>query len=307
MNGWNFLPVFKTKSFIHPVFAHCSSLIFHLYCLSLILPSILVFCCLLCTSSLSSHHFFIFSPSFFICHNFFLFLSYSFLFPAAFSPLSLISLSFPSLHPSFNFLIYSLLCIQAPFPSFSLSLFIPLFSSTHGVRLVHLDGHLVDGVGGLVDHPEDPGAAQSLGVDGARQLQHKLKLNPFSGYFSAALIFYLIYHSHFCLCWNAADVFLLLNQPLYVRSNCSRSRTNRIRWETGSFFFILGKFYLFPFRPLRSHLAGAAAALRGRLSPRGPRWGRDGGKAALNCVSSARVSLTGPDGTPRSASRRFVW
>ena len=35
---------------------------------------------------------------------------------------------------------------------------------THHVRLVHLDGHLADGVGRLVQHFEEAGAAKSLGA-----------------------------------------------------------------------------------------------------------------------------------------------
>lgn len=46
-------------------------------------------------------------------------------------------------------------------------------SFTHSVWLVHLDGHLVDGICRLVDHSEKSGAAQSLSADRPRQLDNK--------------------------------------------------------------------------------------------------------------------------------------
>lgn len=41
---------------------------------------------------------------------------------------------------------------------------------THNVRLVHLDGHLADGVGGPIDHLQEAGTAQCLRVDSPGQL-----------------------------------------------------------------------------------------------------------------------------------------
>lgn len=46
-----------------------------------------------------------------------------------------------------------------------------IFSWTHRVRLVHLDGHFIDGVRRFVDHFEEAGAAQSLCADRSGQLE----------------------------------------------------------------------------------------------------------------------------------------
>lgn len=43
---------------------------------------------------------------------------------------------------------------------------------THHVRLIHFDGHLAEGVCSPVDHLQEAGTAQSLGVVSPGHLQH---------------------------------------------------------------------------------------------------------------------------------------
>lgn len=90
-------------------------------------------------------------------------------------------------------------------------------SCTYSVRLVHLDGHLVDSVGSFVDHSEESGAAQSLSVDRPRQLGRQVSRE---GSWRDGPTCSWVHLMEFFLCDLLVFLFLISLQSYLTSINC---------------------------------------------------------------------------------------